>query len=291
MTDQNPGPIEPTSRSPFALDAIRARTPARIMVGPAAPAYLTSTWLELRRDHAAARDAVSLELELARDLGTAFLSEWNLFEIPTLATSRRDYLMNPELGRKLAPEARIQLAEHGTKGAMLQVAISDGLSAAAVIAQVPALLPLLAAQAEHRGWSFGRPFFIRRGRVGVLNDIGEILNPAVVVLLIGERPGLATAQSLSAYLAYQPRGGHDDSRRNLVSNIHARGVSPDQAALRVALLGERMIALETSGVAVKELAMDREAGLTDQVVKPDLDQSRNSPLSLETPDRGRSTAW
>ena len=91
---------------------------------------------------------------------------------------------------------------------------------------MPALLPLLAAEADHRGWRFGRPFFIRHGRVGVLNDIGEMLDPAVVVLLIGERPGLATAESLSAYMAYRPRAGHDDARRNLISNIHARGVSP-----------------------------------------------------------------
>ena len=116
-------------------------------------------------------------------------------------------------------------------GADLQVAIADGLSAAAVRAQVPALLPMIAAEAARRGWRFGRPFFVRHGRVGVLNDIGELLDPAVVVLLIGERPGLATAESLSAYMAYRPRAGHDDARRNLISNIHARGVPPDEAAV------------------------------------------------------------
>ena len=85
-----------------------------------------------------------------------------------------------------------------------------------------------------------------------MNDIGEILDPAVVVLLIGERPGLATAESLSAYMAYRPRPGHDDSRRNLISNIHARGVPCDQAADRIARLAEQMIALSASGVTVKE---------------------------------------
>ena len=98
-----------------------------------------------------------------------------------------------------------------------------------------------------------RPAVLRRhGRVGVLNDIGEVLDPAVVVLLIGERPGLATAESLSAYMAYRPRAGHDDSRRNLISNIHARGVPPAEAAPRIARLAEQMIRLATSGVAVKE---------------------------------------
>ncbi len=134
--------------------------------------------------------------------------------------------MRPERGRSLETSAKAAMAAFCPPGADLQVAIADGLSAAAVRAQVPALLPMIADEAARRGWRFGRPFFVRHGRVGVLNDIGELLDPAVVVLLIGERPGLATALGLSAYMAYRPRVGHDDSRRNLISNIHARGVSP-----------------------------------------------------------------
>src|SRR5205085_5669628 len=125
-------------------------------------------------------------------------------------------------------------------GADLQIVVGDGLSAAAVRAQVPALLPLLAEGARQRGWGVGRPFFIRYCRVGVLNDVGELLSPAVVVLLIGERPGLATAESLSAYLAYRPRPGHTDAMRNLISNIHARGVPPEAAAPRLLALVEKM---------------------------------------------------
>ena len=100
--------------------------------------------------------------------------------------------------------------------------------------------------------AFGRPFLIRHCRVGVLNDLGELLDPAVVVLLIGERPGLATAQSLSAYLAYRPRAGNTDARRNLISNIHARGVSPADAAQRILSLAEKMRRMQASGVVVKE---------------------------------------
>ncbi len=87
---------------------------------------------------------------------------------------------------------------------------------------------------------------------GALNDLGELLDPAVVILLIGERPGLATSESLSAYMAFRPRHGDDDSRRNLISNIHARGVPPDQAAPRIVCLAEQLMRLENSGVAVKE---------------------------------------
>jgi ethanolamine ammonia-lyase small subunit len=136
------------------------------------------------------------------------------------------------------------------------VVVGDGLSAAAVAAQVPGLLPLLEQEAVRRGWSFGRPFFVRHCRVGVLNDVGDLLDPAVVVLLIGERPGLATAESLSAYLAYRPRAGHTDAQRNLISNVHARGVALDEAARRIAALAEAMRRQGCSGVAVKEALAD-----------------------------------
>ncbi len=238
--------------APTLLERIRARTPARILIGRVGAAYRTVTWLELRRDHAAARDAVAREFELTADLGREFTAKWGLFEVATLARSKHEFLLRPESGRSLDLTSRTELAHRCPLRADLQVAIADGLSAAAVRAQVPALLPQLAATAHSRGWCFGQPFFIRHGRVGVLNDIGEIHDPLVVVLLIGERPGLATAESLSAYMAYRPRAGHDDSRRNLISNIHARGVTPEQAAARIAQLAAQMIRLETSGIAVKE---------------------------------------
>jgi len=237
---------------PTVLERIRARTPARILAGRAGGAYRTKTWLELRRDHAAAKDAVCAELDLAGDLGETFVAEWGLFEVTTMARTKEEFLLRPDLGRSLDAAARSTIAGRCPSGVDFQVAIADGLSAAAVRAQVPALLPLLAAESHRRGWRFGQPFFIRHGRVGVLNDLGEILDPAVVVLLVGERPGLATAESLSAYMAYRPRAGHDDARRNLISNIHARGILPDQAAHRIAQLAEQMIRLATSGVAIKE---------------------------------------
>jgi ethanolamine ammonia-lyase small subunit len=98
----------------------------------------------------------------------------------------------------------------------------------------------------------GQPFVIRHCRVGVMNDVGEFLGSQVVVLLIGERPGLATAESLSAYMAFRPRVGHTDAQRNLISNIHARGVAPGQAAARIVRLAAKMVALQRSGVDVKE---------------------------------------
>jgi ethanolamine ammonia-lyase small subunit len=248
-----PAPVPATVDSlPELMQAIRARTPARILVGSAGPGYRTSTLLELRQDHAAAVDAVHAELDPVRDFGEDFSRCWNLFEVSTCAASKSEFLLRPDLGRLLTEPARQHVLKNCPAGADLQVVIGDGLSALAVIAQVPALLPMLAEGAKRKGWTFGRTFFIRHCRVGVLNEVGNLLRPEVVVLLIGERPGLATAESLSAYMAYRPQTGHTDAERNLISNIHARGVAPSEAALRILALAEKMRLLQTSGVAVKE---------------------------------------
>jgi ethanolamine ammonia-lyase small subunit len=245
MTKQPvPVPPEPTP----LIAAIRARTPARLLVGRAGPAYRTATALELRHDHAAAVDAVHAELLLPPDL----VQRWSLFEVRTRARDKTEYLMRPDLGRRFDDAARQTIARQCPRNVDLQVVIGDGLSVAAVLAQVPALLPLLEQETLRRGWSFGRPFAVRYCRVGILNDAGELLDPAVLVLLIGERPGLATAESLSAYLAYRPQPGHTDAQRNLISNIHARGVSPDAAAPRILALAEQVRRMQASGISIKE---------------------------------------
>lgn len=249
---------EPHKASPLAeaedglLKEVRARTPARILTGRNGPAYTTTTWLQLRQDHAAARDAVQAEIDLERDLGSDLIARWGLFEIETQAATKEQYLLRPDLGRRLMPAARNVLQQRCPRGRDVQIAIGDGLSAAAVQTQVPTLLPQFMAEVQRQGLTAGQPFFIRHCRVGVLNEIGELLSPEVVVLLIGERPGLATAESLSAYLAYRPAPGHTDAQRNLISNIHARGVPVEVAAARIMALGKKLLRLRQSGVAVKE---------------------------------------
>ncbi len=245
---------------PDLLRQIRARTPARILAGRAGVSYRTATQLELRRDHAAALDAVHAELDLVADLGRALVERFGLFEIGSRATSKTEYLMRPDLGRRLDDRARLQIVRDCPRGTDLQVVIGDGLSAAAVRAQVPVLLPLLEQQVKARGWTFGRPFVVRYCRVGILNEIGELLDPSVVVLLIGERPGLATAESLSAYLAYRPRPGHTDAQRNLISNIHDRGIAHEEATRRIVALADRMRQAQISGVGLKEDLAPRSGG-------------------------------
>ena len=237
---------------PDLIEKIRARTPARVLADRTGAAYRTDTQLQLRQDHAAACDAVRAEFELRRDLGAEFVERWNLFCVSTMAASKDEYLRRPDLGRRLDENARDLLAAHCALNAELQIVIGDGLSVTAVSTQVPALLPLLAENARRRGWTLGQAFAIKYCRVGVVNDVGELLQPKIVVLLIGERPGLATAESLSAYMAYRPRAGHNDSNRNLISNIHARGVSAEAAASRIIDMAEQMMQCETSGVEIKE---------------------------------------
>ena len=238
---------------PDLIEKIRARTPARVLADRTGAAYRTATQLQLRQDHAAARDAVRAEFELKRDLGARVCGAMEAlqrfdhggFQGRISATA----LIS---GRRLDENAKSQLSIQCALNADLQIVIGDGLSVTAVSSQVPALLPLLAEKARLRGWTLGQPFAVQYCRVGVMNDVGELLQPKVVVLLIGERPGLATAESLSAYMAYKPREGHNDANRNLISNIHSWGVSAEAAASRIIDLAEQMMRRQTSGVEIKE---------------------------------------
>ena len=258
MAGRSDSPLAP-SDLPEIVRKIRVRTPARLLAGRAGAAYRTGTQMELREAHAAARDAVRAELDLLEAFGTDFLARWHLFEVSTEAHTKEEYLLRPDLGRRFDDPSRAAIRERCSAGNDFQIAIGDGLSVRAVQVQVPPLLPLLGEGAQARGWTVGRTFAIRHCRVGVLNEIGELLDPKVVVLLIGERPGLATAESLSAYMAYRPRRSHTDRDRNLISNVHARGLSPPVAAARILNFVAQMITAGMSGSTLREQGPELEA--------------------------------
>lgn len=238
---------------PELVRKIRARTPARIF-GERGAAYSTQMQLELRGAHASAVDAVWSEFDLQKDFPPEFIARWELFQVSSRAESKSQYLLRPDLGRALCDAAKSLVVQKCQKSPDVQIVIGDGLSGAAVSAQVPALFPLLQEKIRVRGWSIGQSFVVRYCRVGILNDIGDLLSPRIAVLLIGERPGLATAESLSAYMAYSPKSGHTDADRNLISNIHARGIQLPEAAERITHLASQMLALRRSGTTVKEQA-------------------------------------
>ena len=231
--------------------AIRARTQARLMLSRQGGSYTTRVQVGLRQDHAAAIDAVWRELVPATDWGAAFCGAWQILETTSAATTKEEYVRRPDLGRIFSAASREAIAAGCPAGADLQIVVGDGLSARAAAVQVPILLPLLVAAANGT-WSLGRPIFVRHCRVGILNAVGQLLAPKVVVLLVGERPGLQTSESLSAYLAYRPAPGHTDANRNLVSNIHAAGTSPPAAAERIIALAAELMRCGTSGPAIKE---------------------------------------
>jgi ethanolamine ammonia-lyase small subunit len=244
------------------LKKVRARTPARLLAGRSGAAYRTSTQMELREAHAAARDAVRAELNFVRDFGEDFAQKWNLLDVSSQAVSKQEYLLRPDLGRHLNDASRAELNRCCAAGQDLQVVIGDGLSVTAVATQVPRLLALLCEGVRTQGWNLGGSNLggsnlgsipvIRYCRVGILNDIGELLRPRVAVLLIGERPGLATAESLSAYMAYRPKISDTDAHRNLISNIHARGVSAERAVQRILNLAALMMKTQDSGCQLRE---------------------------------------
>jgi ethanolamine ammonia-lyase small subunit len=230
-----------------ALPALIASTTARIGVGRAGPRYTTSSLLLCQGDHAITQDA------LMRDVAQHVLDDLDLFTVHTKITGGKpEYLLRPDLGRHLSDVGRQIIEARCIPSPQIQLVVGDGLSATAVETNVCALLPALRQEAETVGLSVGTPFFIKHCRVGVLNDIGEVLKPEVIILLIGERPGLGRAASLRAYMAYRPTAGDTDADRDVVSNIYANGgTDPLAGAAYIIALAQQMMRYQGSGMKLK----------------------------------------
>jgi len=246
-----------TPRRP-TLD-LRSLTPARVALGRSGASLPTRALLDFTLDHARARDAVHAVFDAPRlvadlrALGLLVVTEAN-----SRAVDRRDYLRRPDLGRRLDVGSVEALARSAPEPCQLAVVIGDGLSAAAVhahaVALVMRLLPLLAAD---DGVAIGHVVVASGARVALGDEIGAILGARMVVMLIGERPGLSAPDSLGAYLTFAPKPGRTDAERNCVSNIHKAGLSYDEAAFKIAWLIREGLAREVSGVALKDESADR----------------------------------
>ncbi len=234
-------------RDPEALKALIASTTARLGVGRAGPRYRTASLLLFQADHAVTQDA------LYRDVNQKLLDDLGLFTVQTNITGgKQEYLLRPDLGRQLSDEAKKIISEKCVTSPNLQIVVGDGLSAAAVEANVREMFPVLQQGAKAASLSVGTPFFVKYCRVGVINDIGDVLKPDVVILLIGERPGLGRAESLSAYLAYRPKAGDTDADRDVVCNIFQNGgTNPLEGAAFTVSLAQKMLKHQASGVKLK----------------------------------------
>jgi ethanolamine ammonia-lyase small subunit len=242
------------------LRDLRHLTPARVGLGRAGASLPTQELLEFTLDHARARDAVHAELEFS-----AIAAGLDALGLPTLqvsscAQSRKDYLRRPDLGRKLDAASQDVLASGRIGACDLAVVIGDGLSPSAVNAHAVELVRSLMPRAG--GIALGPVVLASGARVALGDEIGALLGARMVAMLIGERPGLSAPHSLGVYLTFAPKAGCTDAMRNCVSNIHASGLSYDEAAFKVAWLVREGLARGVTGVALKDESGGQPAALS-----------------------------
>jgi ethanolamine ammonia-lyase small subunit len=238
--NQGIGVINPRNR--VSIERAQAATPARIGIGRAGTRMRTSSYLRFRIDHAAAQDAVR------KDVSGEILNQLNLPILETAADDMNTYLMSLDAGRRLSPSSIDWLERNGEKENQVQILVCDGLSSSAIEANLPDLLPALMQGLQLKNIRVGSPLFVKRARVWVQDHVASILNCDLVISLIGERPGLATDESLSAYMVYRPNVKTVEADRTVISNIHRGGLSSVEAGAYLSDLLEDMLKLKCSGV-------------------------------------------
>jgi ethanolamine ammonia-lyase small subunit len=183
-----------------------------------------------------------------KDVNTKALEDAGLFTVQTLCQDKDTFITRPDLGRQLSPEAVKTLKEKCIPNPDVQIYISDGLSSTAVEANVNKILPVVTEALQSKGLKVGTPFYLRFGRVGAQEHVAETLGAKVVCVLLGERPGLATAESMSAYITYNAYVGMPESKRTVVSNIHKNGTAAVEAGAYVAEVIAKILEQKASGV-------------------------------------------
>lgn len=233
---------------------LRQLTPARIALGRAGTSLPTVAQLDFQFAHAQARDAVHLPLDCAAL--TAELDRHGLACLPlhSAASDRQTYLQRPDLGRRLDEASAATLDAEAGDGCDLALVIADGLSALAVQRHAAPMALKIAEQCQTEGWSLGPVALVEQGRVAVADEIGQRLKARMVVILLGERPGLSSPDSLGLYFTWAPQVGRHDAQRNCISNIRPEGLSYNLAAHRLLYLMREASRRQLSGVQLKDEA-------------------------------------
>lgn len=226
----------------LAINAMRRATTARVGIGRSGPRLNTKSLISLRADHAMAKDAV---LKAADE---NILKQMSLPIIQSQAREINEHLTRPDLGRKLPQESIDFIKQNCVMNPQVQIYVSDGLSNSAIDENIREILPVLMDGLKERGIKVGTPFFVKFGRVPTMDVVSEVTGADVTVVLLGERPGLAAADSMSAYMAYKATVGMPESRRTVVSNIHKNGIQPVEAGAYLVEIIEKMLTSRTSGV-------------------------------------------
>lgn len=224
---------------------MKAKTPARLGIGRAGTRYKTETVLRFRADHAAAQDAVFSYVD------EEFIKENNMFAVETLCKDKDEYLTRPDLGRKFSPETINNIkSKFGTNQKVL-ILVGDGLSSAAIEANLKDCVPAIKQGLKMYGIDSSEILFVKHCRVGAMDHLGEELGCEVICMLVGERPGLVTAESMSAYIAYKPYIGMAEAKRTVISNIHKGGTTAVEAGAHIAELIKTMLDKKASGIDLK----------------------------------------
>ncbi len=223
---------------------LKEKTPARLGSGKAGARYKTLTMLRFRADHAQAQDAVFSQIP------EDFAQKNDLLALQTRCRDKDEYLTRPDLGRCFDEENQKLLRNAISQKPRVQIVIGDGLSSAAILANAMDCAQAIRDGLKVRGIDTGKGVFVRYCRVGAGDAVGDVTGCEVVCVLVGERPGLVTDKSMSAYITYNPHTGISESSRTVVSNIHAQGTPAVEAGAHVAELIEKILKRKVSGVAL-----------------------------------------
>ena len=226
------------------LKELRKSTQARVCSGRTGPRPRTTTLLRFLADHSRSKDTV------LKEIPADWVARNGLFEVQSQITDKDEYLTRPDKGRVLSAEAVEAVKKQCKMNPQVQVVVSDGLSTDAITANLDEILPPLLKGLKNANIDVGTPFFVRYGRVKIEDQIGEMLGAQVVVLLVGERPGLGQSESLSCYMVYAPNAATVEADRTCISNIHRGGTPPVEAAGVIVDLAKQMLAKKASGISL-----------------------------------------
>ncbi len=223
---------------------MKQTTPARLGIWHAGPRHITASTVRFWADHAAAQNAVWSDVpdEVVKDLGA--------IPLKTVALDKAEYLKNPNTGKRLDAESLALVKQNGKK-VNVQVVLADGLSSRAIERNAKDAMAALNKGLDTLGLSYNTPFFVKNGRVAIGDEIGEMTGVDVIVMLVGERPGLNSTASMGAYIVYKPTIGIEESKRTVISNIHSVGTVPVEAGAQIAELCQSIIKHKMSGVDLK----------------------------------------
>ncbi len=236
---------------------LRRLTPARIALGRTGTSIPTHAQLDFQYAHAQARDAVHLPFDHASLNAQMAERDRECLLLHSAATDRNTYLQRPDLGRKLSDASAQTLRDYATAhpgGVDLVIVVADGLSALAVHRHTLPFLTRFEEQMAGDSWTVAPVILVEQGRVAVADEIGELLGAKMTVILIGERPGLSSPDSLGLYFTYNPKVGLTDAYRNCISNVRLEGLSYGMAAHRLLYLMREACRRQLSGVNLKDEA-------------------------------------